>query len=347
MRKGRIKILLFAIFHLTLMASVFGQSENDEFNAIQKGNSGWLSFEKAEYDNCITLSKNALKIDSSLSYIRFNIALCYLMKGQNEYSISEYENAINAAKRFGIPQEDFQGTIDDLLKYAGSPSLQSIVTRIINEIKIAAKEYSVSNNVFLHVPIVVDSVNVKEYSLLKLKREINSIKISITNSAGGVIWTSDRISSIEPDSLAYFFRMSVPEIIMKKKANIKCHYFYNSLEKGPGSAAAMENHYWDEKKDANYSSIKLNLISSPKGASVFLIPNRIWQKQYENKDWQTQIKSMDRFRVDGSTTNTIANIDETVYVIIFQLNTTNKKRTYFTKAALVQPEQTVTMNFNE
>ncbi len=93
------------------------QQTEEESEAITLGNLGWSAFERGDYEKCLSLSNQALKIDNSLGYVHFNVALCHLIKGENDTAISKYVKAISIAKKSSFPLETLQGAIDDLTIY--------------------------------------------------------------------------------------------------------------------------------------------------------------------------------------------------------------------------------------
>jgi tetratricopeptide (TPR) repeat protein len=95
----------------------FEQQTETQSEAMTIGNLGWKAFERGDYDKCLNLSNQALKLDDSLGYVYFNIALCNLIKGENNIAISEYIKAITMTKKTSIPRQTFQGAIDDLNNY--------------------------------------------------------------------------------------------------------------------------------------------------------------------------------------------------------------------------------------
>ena len=52
--------------------------------AINLGNEGWKAYETGDYDKALSYSKEALKIDNSLMYVHYNVALIYLIKRHPE-----------------------------------------------------------------------------------------------------------------------------------------------------------------------------------------------------------------------------------------------------------------------
>lgn len=93
------------------------QQTDEQSQAITLGNLGWKAFERGDYSRCLDLSNEALKLDNTLGYVHFNIALTHLIKGDNKTALSEYAKAISITKKTSFPKETFQGAIDDLNTY--------------------------------------------------------------------------------------------------------------------------------------------------------------------------------------------------------------------------------------
>ena len=111
----------FTGIHITIevvaIVQEIEQQSETQSEGITLGNLGWKAFERGDYNRCLDLSNQALKLDSSLGYVYFNIALCHLIKGENNIAVSEYVKAITAAKKTSIPRQTFQGAIEDLNTY--------------------------------------------------------------------------------------------------------------------------------------------------------------------------------------------------------------------------------------
>lgn len=101
---------------VAVVQEIVAQTE-EQSEAITLGNLGWKAFERGDFEKCLDLSNQALKLDRSLGYVCFNIALCHLMKGENSLAVSEYVKAISATKKTITPKQTFQGAIEDLTTY--------------------------------------------------------------------------------------------------------------------------------------------------------------------------------------------------------------------------------------
>lgn len=95
-------------------------NENSE-KALMYGNLGWKAFENGEYDKCLIMSNKALELDSSLSYIHFNIALVCLIKNDSS-TLDKYINAIQLCKKENNSKESLQGALKDILDFESKNS---------------------------------------------------------------------------------------------------------------------------------------------------------------------------------------------------------------------------------
>ena len=337
------KILTITLGLLTVF-SLFAQNANEELNGKMLGNSAWYVLTQGDYDSSIVVSRRSLGFDSTLSYVHFNIALAYLLKGENEISQKEYTYAIKRAERFGLAKETLLASIKDIIDYMDRIPSKSIAENIIQTIKNTVKEYEITTTIFFHVPKIADSIN--PYKDFGFGRTLDGIKVSTIDSSGSVFWTSEKITDFVEDSSQYAIKVEIPQIVLVKSRKTECLYLYSELINKGGSKQSLETLYYFVNRSSDFSNIKLNLISTPKGAEIFLIPNRVWMKEFDGKKWQSYGETyMVKFRVNGTTTNTFTHIDETVYVVLFKLKDDYKLRTLYTKPAQIAPEQTVTITF--
>jgi len=65
-------------------------SEIHDNTALEFGNNGWAEFKKGNYDECLNYSREALKVDNTLWYIHFNVALVYLIE-ENPRAFEKYK----------------------------------------------------------------------------------------------------------------------------------------------------------------------------------------------------------------------------------------------------------------
>jgi len=65
-------------------------SEIHDPTAVEFGNKGWTEFENKNYKQCLYYSREALKVDNTLWYIHFNVALVYLIQ-ENPRAFEKYK----------------------------------------------------------------------------------------------------------------------------------------------------------------------------------------------------------------------------------------------------------------
>lgn len=124
------------IIEVVAVVQELEQFTDEQSEGITLGDLGWKAFERGDYNKCLELSNQALKKDNSLGYVYFNIALCYMIKGENNIAISKYVKAISNAKKTSIPLETLQGAVDDLNRYMSkipSKSDAEDILDLINE----------------------------------------------------------------------------------------------------------------------------------------------------------------------------------------------------------------------
>lgn len=104
-------------FEAAAIVEEIQQQTDEQSQAITVGNLGWKAFERGDYDRCLELSNQALKLDNTLGFVDFNIALCYLVKGQTTDAISEYAKAISITRKTSIAKQTLEGARNDLTQY--------------------------------------------------------------------------------------------------------------------------------------------------------------------------------------------------------------------------------------
>lgn len=95
--------------------------EEKDASAQQKsslyGTMGWDAYKDGDIERCIDFSKKALALDNTLGWVKLNLGLCYLLKGEQETAANYYVDAIADIKRlpntFAI-QKHLQAGIDDI-----------------------------------------------------------------------------------------------------------------------------------------------------------------------------------------------------------------------------------------
>ncbi len=80
--------------------------------AFDFGNKGWESFENSNYKEALEFSKKALKLDNTLWYVHFNVALVYLVEA-NPKAHDKYVFTLSLANSI----EDIRGGYNDIIDY--------------------------------------------------------------------------------------------------------------------------------------------------------------------------------------------------------------------------------------
>jgi tetratricopeptide (TPR) repeat protein len=102
--------------------------------AVTIGNQGWKAFQEGDYDQCLIFSKGALEKDNSLGFVHFNIALVYLIKGQNHKALKKYNEAIEVTLKEFSMKHDLDGAIDDLKTYMHKFPSKKTAYKILNKL---------------------------------------------------------------------------------------------------------------------------------------------------------------------------------------------------------------------
>jgi len=112
---------------------------NDNFfssnNAINLGNSGWKAFQNGNYDACLRISNKALESDNSFGFIHFNIALVYLIKGENHKAVKKYKEAIAITLKEVSTKHDLEGAIEDINTYMPDFPSKKVANKILKRLK--------------------------------------------------------------------------------------------------------------------------------------------------------------------------------------------------------------------
>jgi hypothetical protein len=149
----------------------------------------------------------------------------------------------------------------------------------------------------------------------------------------GIKWYQ-RVYPIVMDSTGYYIHAKMPEKVFEKHAMITCWV-----------------EWWAYKRDfarrvgGTTPEIKLQIISNPTKANIYLIPHRIWLEKFEKKKDNLINVDLDHFIMDSGKTNFTIGIDETVYTIVFELNKKFLIRTHYTRPFALEPLQTCNVTF--
>ena len=162
-----------------------------------------------------------------------------------------------------------------------------------------------------------------------------------------VDWKSTWIYPLLQDSASRFLiKADVPVEISESVDQLEC-------------TAITKNYYkmWNWLKPKNkrtteipyggidLSVIKLEIKSDPQGADVYMVPIRIWDRIFKDKEIQESIEDMELYKVNTSVTDTFVRIDQTVFKIIFHANGLFKTITHRPLPQSIEPIQTVSVKF--
>jgi len=159
------------------------------------------------------------------------------------------------------------------------------------------------------------------------------------NRFGKQNWKSKLI--LEFDTIAlyeYYVKANIPLFALNNSKKMWCTAVY--LRHSRNGLDTISREYGG----VEISKIKLILKSNPQGAETYLIPNRIWMDKFDGVSFEKDDSPIQKFRVNTSSTNTYAYVDETVFVVLFKINNKYKKLIHQTKPFKVEAEQTVWIN---
>jgi hypothetical protein len=89
--------------------------------AVEFGNKGWEEFEKGNFNECLNYSREGLKLDNSLDYIHYNVALVYLIQGHPR----AFEKYKNTSEIFKFNKEGIKYALEDIENYENANGLIS------------------------------------------------------------------------------------------------------------------------------------------------------------------------------------------------------------------------------
>lgn len=87
--------------------------------AINYGNLGWKAFEGGDLEKCIEYSKKALSFDNAIGWVKANLGLCYLIKGEESTAVEYYMDALEDIKMVKIKNQlrlFLSGAVEDINK---------------------------------------------------------------------------------------------------------------------------------------------------------------------------------------------------------------------------------------
>jgi hypothetical protein len=127
--------------------SMYNFSQNGFFNddffsksmALPTGNQGWKAFQEGDYNQC--LSQKALELDNSLGFVHFNIALVYLIKGQNQKAFRKYNEAIALTCKEVWTKKTLESAIEDINTYMHKFPSKKAAYKLLNKLRAIADKY--------------------------------------------------------------------------------------------------------------------------------------------------------------------------------------------------------------
>lgn len=159
-------------------------------------------------------------------------------------------------------------------------------------------------------------------------------------------WESELLQPLDVDSAGFLFGLLIPADLVTADLMFTCTMEQSKSTKG-----------WPWKSDnkikqrsypyggVQLSAIQLEIQSDPNGAEVYLIPNRIWNRDFEGEELQNKESDLLRYRVNSAFTNTHVLIDQTVFRILFRLEDDFKSIIHYTQPKSIQPSQKVFVSF--
>ncbi|TRX47265.1 hypothetical protein FNH22_30215 [Fulvivirga sp. M361] len=168
-----------------------------------------------------------------------------------------------------------------------------------------------------------------------------------TPEGSDIDWQSGWIRPLQQDSdTRYLIKADVPAEISTSIDELEC----TGIAK---NSYSMWN--WLRAKDkrtlkipyggVDLSVIKLEIRSDPKGAEVYMVPIRVWDKLFSDTKLERSIEDMELYKVNTSVTDTFVRIDQTVFKIIFHANGRFKTITHRPLPQSVEPVQSVSVQF--
>lgn len=171
-------------------------------------------------------------------------------------------------------------------------------------------------------------------------REILGFKLYNRAKRNQASWTSALLKPLQQDSLGYLVKVDLPSSLIPHIQMMKCRALTLNHRKASEMDTVQVSYGGVE-----LSTIRLNISSTPPGAEVFLVPNRIWENTVKNQNWQENIALLGDFRVSTSLTETYTYIDQTVFKVIFKLGDAFQTLTHFTRPPAIEKEQSISVQF--
>jgi hypothetical protein len=171
------------------------------------------------------------------------------------------------------------------------------------------------------------------------RQELEGFILQNIDTSNKINWQSPLIKDYELEQQGYFLKANLPTSIQRNSRHLQCSGVITSPVAGGIKRDTIDY------GGVNFNRIKLILKSTPEGAESFLIPNRIWTQKFSSGVWKKENSLLEKYRVNTSSTNTYAYVDETVFVVLYKIKDKFKKTIHYTKPARIETEQTVWVNF--
>ena len=189
--------------------------------------------------------------------------------------------------------------------------------------------------VYTHVP--VESISGYGW-------EIEGYKLRLINDT--INWESELLQPLDIDSEGILFGVLIPTELASSNLMFTCTMEQTKkVKKLPWKSEYKIKERSYQYGGVNLKSIQLEIESDPNGAEVYLIPNRVWNRDFDGQELDNKESELLRFRVNSGFTNTHVLIDQTVFRILFRINDDFKSIIHYTQPLSVQPSQKVFVKF--
>ena len=166
-----------------------------------------------------------------------------------------------------------------------------------------------------------------------------------TPKRSAVQWASGRIQPVYQESPTRFLiKVDLPQSMLAQVASLQCTGHVNrkyGLLRWIGYKKEAKVSYGG----INLSVIRLEINSTPKGAAVYMVPMRVWDKKFQRRTLVESLVDMEFFKVNTSLTNTHVRIDQTVFKIVFHKDGQFKTITHRPLPESIEPVQSVSVQF--
>jgi hypothetical protein len=102
--------------------------------AYNIGNLGWYAFERGDINGCIDQSKKSISF-YPLFFVKANLGLCYLIKGDDSQALDEYVSALELLEYDSDSKKSLKGAIKDIEKVKNKQKLNSVADDILKLLK--------------------------------------------------------------------------------------------------------------------------------------------------------------------------------------------------------------------